>query len=160
MLPAAEAVRPADAVIILAPNDVGEHLKLAAWTLPAGKPTLIDKFLAPTVKEAKEIVSLSKRHNAPIFSSSSLRYAVELEAAMDELMLRVEANAETFKRADTVQKFRSEVEHKIQKVLGLRTLVEIAEPNSIPRTDFKARRVIDDRAVFRDMHKHIEEAKT
>ena len=78
------AVRPADAVIILAPNDVGEHLKLAAWTLPAGKPTLIDKFLAPTVKEAKEIVSLSKRHNAPIFSSSSLRYAVELEAAMKE----------------------------------------------------------------------------
>ena len=59
-----------------------------------------------------------------------------------------------------MQKFRSEVEHKIQKVLGLRTLVEIAEPHSIPRTDFKARRVIDDRAVFRDMHEQIEEAKT
>ena len=88
------------------------------------------------------------------------RIVISREAAMDELMLRVEANADTFARADTVQKFRSEVVHKIQKVLGLRTLVEIVEPHSIPRTDFKARRVIDDRAVFRDMHKHIEEAKT
>ena len=62
--------------------------------------------------------------------------------------------------ADAVQKFRTEVEHKIQKVLGLRTLVEIAEPHSIPRTDFKARRVIDDRAVFREMHAQIEGAKS
>ena len=88
------------------------------------------------------------------------RIVISREAAMDELMLRVEANAETFARADAVQKFRAEVEHKIQKVLGLRTLVEIAEPNSIPRTDFKARRVIDDRAVFRDMHAQIEGVKS
>jgi len=88
------------------------------------------------------------------------RIVISREAAMDELMLRVETNAETFGRADAVQKFRAEVEHKIQKVLGLRTLVEIAAPNSIPRTDFKARRVIDDRAVFRDMHKQIEGVKS
>jgi phenylacetate-CoA ligase len=88
------------------------------------------------------------------------RIVISREAAMDELMLRVEANAATFARADAVHKFRSEVEHKIQKVLGLRTLVEIAEPNSIPRTDFKARRVIDDRAVFRDMHAQIEGVKS
>lgn len=88
------------------------------------------------------------------------RIVISREAAMDELMLRVEANADIFARADAVQKFRSEVEHKIQKVLGLRTLVEIAEPHSIPRTDFKARRVIDDRAVFRDMHKQIDGVKS
>lgn len=88
------------------------------------------------------------------------RIVISREAAMDELMLQVEANADIFGRADAVQKFRSEVEHKIQKVLGLRTLVEIAEPNSIPRTDFKARRVIDDRAVFRDMHRQIEGVKS
>ena len=79
---------------------------------------------------------------------------------MDELLLRVEAECRRRSRgADAVQKFRAEVEHKMQKVLGLRTMVEIAEPDSIPRTDFKARRVIDDRAVFRDMHKQIEGAK-
>jgi phenylacetate-CoA ligase len=86
------------------------------------------------------------------------RIVISREAAMDELMLQVEANADTFARPDATKKFRAEVEHKIQKVLGLRTLVEIAKPHSIPRTDFKARRVIDDRAVFRDMHKQIEGA--
>jgi phenylacetate-CoA ligase len=86
------------------------------------------------------------------------RIVISREAAMDELMLQVEANADTFARPEATKKFRAEVEHKIQKVLGLRTLVEIAKPHSIPRTDFKARRVIDDRAVFRDMHKQIEGA--
>ncbi len=86
------------------------------------------------------------------------RIVISREAAMDELMLQVEANADTFARPDATKKFRAEVEHKIQKVLGLRTLVEIAKPHSIARTDFKARRVIDDRAVFRDMHKQIEGA--
>jgi phenylacetate-CoA ligase len=38
-------------------------------------------------------------------------------------------------------------------------MVEIAAPGSIPRTDFKARRVIDDRAVFRDMQTQIEGAR-
>jgi phenylacetate-CoA ligase len=47
----------------------------------------------------------------------------------------------------------------VQKVLGLRTRVEIVEPHSIPRTDFKARRVVDDRAVFRDMQQQIEGVK-
>jgi phenylacetate-CoA ligase len=88
------------------------------------------------------------------------RIIISREAAMDELLLRVEADVATFGvGGDQVARFRSEVERKLQKVLGLRTLVEIVEPNSIPRTDFKARRVIDDRAVFRDMHKEIEGVK-
>ena len=72
----------------------------------------------------------------------------------------MEADAETFRHEETREKFGREVAHKVQKVLGLRTLVEIVEPHSIPRTDFKARRVVDDRAVFRDMQQQIEGAKT
>jgi phenylacetate-CoA ligase len=34
--------------------------------------------------------------------------------------------------------------------------VEIVAPGSLPRTDFKARRVIDDRSVFREMRAQIE----
>jgi phenylacetate-CoA ligase len=37
----------------------------------------------------------------------------------------------------------------MQKMLGLRTVVDMVAPGSLPRTDFKARRVVDDRAVFR-----------
>ncbi len=79
------AVRSADAVMLLAPDNVEEHIKLAHSSLPSGKPTLIDKFLAPNVKEAKEIAALANRHKTPIFSSSSLRYAVELDAAVKEI---------------------------------------------------------------------------
>ncbi|HZT28056.1 MAG TPA: AMP-binding protein [Pseudolabrys sp.] len=87
------------------------------------------------------------------------RIIISREATMDELLLRVEADTDAFARGET-ERFRGEIERKLQKVLGLRTLVEVVEPNSIPRTDFKARRVIDDRAVFRDMHAQIEGAKT
>jgi phenylacetate-CoA ligase len=89
------------------------------------------------------------------------RIVISRDATMDELLLRVEADAETFKQGtEAIGRFRGEVERKLQKVLGLRTLVEIAEPNSIPRTDFKARRVIDDRAVFREMQQQIDGVKS
>jgi phenylacetate-CoA ligase len=86
------------------------------------------------------------------------RIVITREAAMDELMLRVEADAATIAQGpDAVAAFRKIVERSVQKLLGLRALVEVVEPGSLPRTDFKARRVIDDRAVFQDMHAQIRE---
>ena len=41
-------------------------------------------------------------------------------------------------------------------VLGVRVKVATVVPGTFPRTDFKARRVVDDRAVFREMHARIE----
>ncbi len=87
------------------------------------------------------------------------RIVISRAATMDELLLRVEADSATFERGES-ERFRAEIERKLQKVLGLRTLVEVVKPNSIPRTDFKARRVVDDRAVFREMHAQIEGAKS
>lgn len=80
------------------------------------------------------------------------------EAAMDELLLRVEADAAIFAGgAGNVERFRASVAGRIQKLLGLRTNAEIVAKGSLPRTDFKARRVIDDRAVFREMHAQIQQ---
>ncbi len=87
------------------------------------------------------------------------RIVISREAAMDELLLRVEVDAAAHARRDAVVQFRAEVERKLLKVLGLRTAVEVVEPGSIPRTDFKARRVIDDRAIFREMHAELEGEK-
>jgi phenylacetate-CoA ligase len=85
------------------------------------------------------------------------RILISRDVAMDELLLRVEADPRTYQKgADAIAGFRSEVERKLQKVLGLRTLVEVAEPNSIARTDFKARRVVDDRKIFAELHSQIE----
>ena len=78
------------------------------------------------------------------------------EAAMDELLLRVEANATIFAEGSRgVERFRADVGNRIQKLLGLRTAAEILTQGTLPRTDFKARRIIDDRAVFREMNAHI-----
>lgn len=88
------------------------------------------------------------------------RIIISRDASMDELLLRVEADAETFARPADLTHFKTEVGHKVQKVLGLRAVVEVVEPNSIPRTDFKARRIVDDRAVFRDMQQRIEGARS
>jgi phenylacetate-CoA ligase len=80
---------------------------------------------------------------------------------MDELLLRVEAVAATYQRvSDAISAFRAEVERKLPKMLGLRTAVVIVEPGSIARTDFKARRVIDDRKVFADMQAQMERARS
>ncbi len=77
------------------------------------------------------------------------------EAAMDELLLRVEADEGTFANGE-LERFRADVSHRIQKLLGLRTRAEIVAKGTLPRTDFKARRVTDDRAVFREMYAQIE----
>ncbi len=74
------------------------------------------------------------------------------EASMDELLLRVEADPQTLASGEgAIEGFRAEVNRRIQKLLGLRTKAEILGQGTLPRTDFKARRVVDDRAVFRDM---------
>ncbi len=76
------------------------------------------------------------------------------EAAMDELLLRVEADESVLGNGE-LERFRADVGHRIQKLLGLRTKAEIVAKGTLPRTDFKARRVTDDRAVFRDMYAQI-----
>lgn len=77
------------------------------------------------------------------------------ESAMDELLLRIEA-AEQVVASGGVEHLRADVAHRIQRLLGLRTKVEVVPSGSLPRTDFKARRVVDDRAVFKDMNARVE----
>jgi phenylacetate-CoA ligase len=87
------------------------------------------------------------------------RIVITREAAMDEMLLRVEPDADIDAAgAERIEAFRCDVAKKMQKVLGVRTMVEIAAPGSIPRTDFKARRVVDDRAVFREMRAELDRA--
>ena len=89
------------------------------------------------------------------------RVIISRDAAMDELLLRVEADAATYARgAEAIKGFRGEVERKLSNLLALRTVVEIVAPNTIARTDFKARRVIDDRKVLADMHAQLEKVRS
>ncbi len=81
------------------------------------------------------------------------RIVISREGAMDELVVRVEARDETYQRGDeTIRGMRQEVAARLQKMLGVRAKVEIVAPDTFPRTDFKAKRVIDDREVFRELN--------
>jgi phenylacetate-CoA ligase len=80
------------------------------------------------------------------------RIVITREGAMDELLIRIEADATAFAMAQTM---REEAMRALHKMLGLRARVEIVPPGTFPRTDFKARRVVDDRDVFRAMNARL-----
>jgi hypothetical protein len=77
------AAEAADAILVLAPDDIESHLALCQAALPTGKPTFVDKLLAPTVAEAEVILGLAERYGTPLTAASSLRHAVELEEALE-----------------------------------------------------------------------------
>lgn len=58
--------------------DGSVHLERAKPFLEAGIPLYIDKPFACSLAEAKEIVELAAKKNLPLFSTSSLRYALEV----------------------------------------------------------------------------------
>lgn len=50
----------------------GDHLKLATHFLKKGIPTFVDKPFASTLRDARAIIQLAQKHDAPLFSSSIL----------------------------------------------------------------------------------------
>jgi hypothetical protein len=62
-----------DAVLIES-VDGRAHLEQAKAVIAAGKPLFIDKPLASTLEDAREIARLAKEAGVPWFSSSSLRF--------------------------------------------------------------------------------------
>ena len=84
------------------------------------------------------------------------RIIITRESTMDELRVRVEAAPGVFERGtDGVAAMRVETGQRVQKVLGLRAVIDIVPPGTFPRTDFKARRVVDDREVFQQMSEKL-----
>jgi phenylacetate-CoA ligase len=84
------------------------------------------------------------------------RIVISREGTMDELLVRVEASADCMARGDAAQgALRESASKALQKMLGLRAKVEIVPEKTFPRTDFKARRVVDDREVFRELNDRL-----
>jgi hypothetical protein len=60
--------------ILLESNDGRKHLAQAREVIAAHKPLFIDKPLASTLEDAREIARLAREAGVPFFSSSSLRF--------------------------------------------------------------------------------------
>jgi WD40 repeat protein len=66
--------------VLLETNDGRPHLEQALPALKAGKPVFIDKPIAGSLTDAVAIFEAARRYKAPVFSSSSLRYAPGAQA--------------------------------------------------------------------------------
>jgi phenylacetate-CoA ligase len=84
------------------------------------------------------------------------RIVITRAGQMDELVLRVEPTpAMEAQGAAALGAFRDDVSRRIQTMLGLRAVVDVVPAGTFPRTDFKARRVVDDREVFRELNQRL-----
>ena len=72
-----EMVEDVDAAYVAdssAPADGGDHLELARPFLEKGIPTFVDKPIANTVADAKEIIRLAQENNTTVMSASILSH--------------------------------------------------------------------------------------
>ena len=86
------------------------------------------------------------------------RIFITREGTMDEMLISVELDTEGWARGEDARKaFHSAVATQLHTLLGLRSVIEIVATGTHPRTDFKAKRVVDDRTVFAEMQaRHLE----
>ncbi|URN94059.1 MAG: hypothetical protein NAG76_19890 [Candidatus Pristimantibacillus lignocellulolyticus] len=74
-----ELIALSDAIIILSPDHPEHHERLSTIALQSGKPVYMDKTFAPSLKIAKRIFENAKAGHTPLFSSSALRFALEIQ---------------------------------------------------------------------------------
>jgi phenylacetate-CoA ligase len=77
------------------------------------------------------------------------RVIVSRREAMDELLVRAEYTPE-HEAQDRREALRRVMRERLRARLGVHPVVDLVPQGSLPRTEFKARRVIDDRDLYRD----------
>lgn len=84
------------------------------------------------------------------------RIVITREGSMDELLIRLEPSRELEARGtDAIEAFAAQARRDLERMLGLRVDIEMVAAGSFPRTDFKARRVIEDRDLYRTLRQEL-----
>jgi hypothetical protein len=78
-----EVIQASDVMMVLAPNNPEVHLELSRTPLASGKPVYVDKYLAHTTADAREMVQIARENHTPLMTSSSLRFAPEVVELME-----------------------------------------------------------------------------
>ncbi len=73
-----ELIGKIDAVMVEFQSGI-VHLEYARPFLEAGVPTFVDKPFTCSVADARQLAELAEANDVPLFSSSSLRYALEIQ---------------------------------------------------------------------------------
>jgi phenylacetate-CoA ligase len=72
---------------------------------------------------------------------------VSRRQAMDELLVRVEY-AEGWNDDGAQERLRSTMRERLRTTLGVHPVIDLVAPGTLPRTEFKTRRVVDDRDLY------------
>jgi hypothetical protein len=80
-----ELIERSDYLVVLAPDHPERHETLVLPALASGKPTYLDKPLAPDIATTRRILNAATAYGTPFFSSSALRFAQELTDARTKL---------------------------------------------------------------------------
>ncbi|MCH8552379.1 MAG: AMP-binding protein [Natronospirillum sp.] len=81
------------------------------------------------------------------------RIIISRDGSMDELAVKAEFNQVIAEQGqDAVRSLREKAETALSRVLGVRARVIMVEPETFPRTDFKAQRVVDDRDLYQSLN--------
>jgi phenylacetate-CoA ligase len=79
---------------------------------------------------------------------------ISRDRAMDELVVRVEYSREWARHADMapgiLEALREGVATLLRSVIGIRPIVRLEPPGTLPRNEFKARRVVDNRTLYEE----------
>ena len=76
------------------------------------------------------------------------RVVITREKTMDELIVQAEWKEDV--NPEEISALKSKLEKEL-KARGLRTVVQMLEPNSLERTEFKAKRIIDQRGLYEEI---------
>ena len=80
------------------------------------------------------------------------RIVITREGSMDELLVQFDASPEVYDQGqDSITALRLTASENLRKILGVRAKTEVVKANFLDRTDHKARRVVDDRELFKTL---------
>ena len=79
------------------------------------------------------------------------RIIVSRQDTMDELVVQAEFRPDAGTRPGGLDALRADVAARLRAVIGVRATVQLVPSGRLERTEFKARRVIDNRNLFREL---------
>ncbi len=91
-----EELLPRCDAVLIESVDGRAHLAQARPVLASGKPVFIDKPLAASYADAKEIVRLARESGTPFFSASALRFCAAYRVVKDDASLGAIVGCDAF----------------------------------------------------------------
>ncbi len=83
------------------------------------------------------------------------RIIISRERVMDELVVQAEFDSTVAARANSdptyLKGVQADIQGRLRTVIGVRPLVRLEPPGTLQRTEFKARRVVDNRDLYREL---------